>query len=662
MTHLDADRLDTAGPPAANPPGAAPEAGAFPDGGQPDTGLPDGGPPGTGLPDGSECDTRNDGAEHMGMEEWITHISDGNVGRITPHGPLFARPPRRLKAARSTFVPTLRVRDKVVIGLLAASWAACFAEFWLWWLQPGHRVGWTGLILTSLLLLYLTCQATYFLIAIARLPRVAPSMEIPRLRLAIAVTRAPSEPWAMARSTLQAMLAQDFPYAYHVWLCDEDPSAEIHQWCRANGVRVSSRRGIPEYNRTTWPRRTKCKEGNLAYFYDHWGYWNYDVVVQLDCDHRPHATYLTEVVRPFADEAIGYVAAPSICDANAATSWAARGRLYREAPFHGPFQLGHAHRLAPVCIGSHYGVRTRALRDIGGLGPDLAEDFTTTFLFNSAGWEGAFAIDAEAHGYGPMTFDDMVTQEYQWSRSLVAMMFGMIPRHMHRMRMRLRVRFTIVLIYYPLLALGALAGVVLPAAAAVTGQVWVSVNYLAFLGHFWAMTVWLILLLLYLRRRGLLRPHTAPVWSWELWLFALARWPFVAWGVLGAIIQETFRRPIYFKVTPKDRSGEELLSKRLILPYVGIATGLSAAAIVGELTGPAAGYVFLCILGALAYSVVSIAVAVLHVREASLAAGTPLRSAFATASRPLLISATPLFPLALAVMIYPPYAVAVISW
>ena len=87
---------------------------------------------------------------------------------------------------------------------------------------------------------------------------------------------------------------------------------------------VATRNGREEYHRTTWPRRTKCKEGNLAYFYDHWGYRNYDVVAQLDCDHRPSRSYLTEVVRPFSDPAIGYVSAPSVCDTNASTSWSAR--------------------------------------------------------------------------------------------------------------------------------------------------------------------------------------------------------------------------------------------------------------------------------------------------------------------------------------------------
>ena len=43
------------------------------------------------------------------------------------------------------------------------------------------------------------------------------------------------------------------------------------------------------------------------------------------------------------------------------------------------------HGLAPSCIGSHYAVRTHALKTIGGIGPELAEDFSTSFLLTSAG-------------------------------------------------------------------------------------------------------------------------------------------------------------------------------------------------------------------------------------------------------------------------------------
>ena len=75
------------------------------------------------------------------------------------------------------------------------------------------------------------------------------------------------------------------------------------------------------------------------------------------------------------------------------------------------------------------------------------------------------------------------------------------------------------------------AGLALPPIAAVTGLPWINVNYASFLGHYWALSVWMILLIALVRRHGLLRPAKAPILSWESWLFALARWPFVAWGV-----------------------------------------------------------------------------------------------------------------------------------
>ena len=515
--------------------------------------------------------------------------------------------------------------------------------------------------MNSLLLLYLTVVPAYFLYAVARLRRVDPTIPVPRLRVAMVVTRAPSEDWSLARTTLEAMLGQDYPLPYDVWLCDEDPDERIRGWCRTNGVRVSSRKGVPEYHRDTWPRRTRCKEGNLAFFYDHWGYWNYDVVVQLDCDHVPRPGYLTAMVRPFSDAAIGYVAAPSVCDANADSFWSARGRLYREATWHGAFQLGHNGGLGPVCIGSHYAVRTRALRDIGGLGPELAEDFSTTFLLTSAGWQGAFAIDAEAHGDGPITFADMVTQEFQWSRSLTTMLLDLLPDHLGRLRGVLRLRFVYALAYYPLLAVTVTAGLVLAPIAAVTGRPWVSVNYLEFVLHMSALSVWSLLLTLLLRHRGLLRPQTAPLVSWESALFTVARWPYVALGVLAAVRGEG-RKPITFKVTPKARRELVPLPIRLTAPYLVITLVLSGAALTGEATNTAAGYVFLCVLGALCYSVVSVAVPVLHIVEAARDARIPVPDAAGTAPVALLAGLSTVVPLALAVARYPDYAIRMFGW
>ncbi|MFJ7983894.1 glycosyltransferase family 2 protein [Streptomyces sp. NPDC096351] len=598
--------------------------------------------------------------ERLGRE--IKALSYGRVASIGPDGPVLARPARGLVPRRTSFVKAFAPFDRFLVALLSLGWAACLVWFWAWWLEPSHRIGLLGLIVNSALLLYLTYLPVHFLVALIRMRRFDPAVEVPEVRTAFVVTRAPSEGWDIARTTLEAMLDQRFPYPYDVWLCDEDPTEEITAWCRAHGVAVSCRYGRADYHRAEWPRRTRCKEGNLAFFYDHWGYERYDVVAQLDCDHVPGPHYLSEVVRPFADPSVGYVAAPSVCDSNAGQSWAARGRLQREAMFHGPVQLGHSGGLAPVCIGSHYAVRTRALRDIGGLGPELAEDFSTTFLLTSAGWQGAFAIDAEAHGEGPITFGAMITQEFQWSRSLAVMLLGMLPRHLGRMPLKLRIRFAAALLYYPLLAVATVMGVLLPPIAAITGAPWINVNYLEFLAHFWSMSVWLILLTLLCRRRGLLRPADSPILSWEIWLFGLSRWPYVAWGVLAAVTQKVRPRQITFKVTPKKRDGLEPLPLRTVAPYLVITLFLSGAALVGQFTGPAVGYVFLCILGSASYAVVTLAVGALHTRETARATGVPAFRALRTAAVPLTAGLLCLIPLALAIAVFPTYLTGFYAW
>jgi cellulose synthase (UDP-forming) len=586
-----------------------------------------------------------------GPAEW------SGVVALTASGPVLAgRRAPVIKTRRETFIRTLSRADSVVVGTLTLAWVVAFAAFWAWWLQPEHKVGWAGLILNSVLLFYLSYLPSYFLVVVNRLRRVDPKLSVPALRTAFVVTKAPSEPWSVASKTLLAMLDQRFPHSYDVWLCDEDPTPEVMAWCAERGVRVSTRRGVADYHQQQWPRRTRCKEGNLAYFYDQVGYRDYDVVAQLDCDHVPAPTYLAEMVRPFADPAIGYVAAPSVNDSNASASWSARGRLHREATFHGPVQLGHSDGLAPSCIGSHYTVRTQALKTIGGIGPELAEDFSTAFLLTSAGWKSAFAYTAEAHGEGPHTFAAMVTQEFQWSRSLVMLSMDMLPHHLGRLSWPLRIRFLFALSYYPLLFITTVAGLALPVIAAVSGTAWVNVNYFEFIARWMAMNVCMLAITLFIRRRGLLRPPEAPIISWENWLYAFARWPFIAWGVIAAILQKIRPRPLSFRVTPKTTGGLEPLPARLVLPYGIISAVLSSAALVGEATTAAYGYVFLCVLGATCYGTVTVAVPLLHAREAARNASVAFAAAVrTTVGTPLVIAAAVVAPVLLAAATYPSY-------
>lgn len=62
-------------------------------------------------------------------------------------------------------------------------------------------------------------------------------------------------------------------------------------------------------------------------------------------------------------------------------------------------------------------------------------------------------------------------------------------------------------------------------------------------------------------------------------------------------------RPVTFKVTPKASGGLERFPLRLTMPYVVISGVSAVAAIIGEATNNAAGYVFLCVAAATTYVV-----------------------------------------------------------
>jgi len=522
---------------------------------------------------------------------------------------------RRRRADRHLVIPITR-GQRARLATLIVSWVLCTIWAWTWWLAPAHASTPAALIINSgLLAIETLVLPVWFYFWIWRIRRPNPSLQPPDVRTAMVVTKAPSEPWAIVRETLEAMLAQDFPAPYDVWLADEDPDPATMAWCVAHDVLVSTRKGIAEYHRPSWPRRTRCKEGNLAYFYDMWGYELYDVVAQLDADHVPTRSYLRRIVTPFRDPLVGYVAAPSICDRNAGRSWAARGRLYAEALLHGPTQAGHSGGYAPSCIGSHYAVRTSALLEIGGLGPELAEDFTTTLMMSSHGWQGVFAVDAEAHGDGPETFADCMTQEFQWSRSMMNVLLGVSRRYRSGLSRQAKIRLTFCLWWYPLFGGLMLASVLIPIVAIVSRTPFMRMSLGAFYLHFAPAMFVLLASVLWLRILDWLRPRTARVISWEMALFQIVRWPWALFGCLHAIAGRIAGREFAFKVTPKGREGVSPLPMRVVAPYVVIALISAAPALLGVDAGPAHGYYTLAMINVVLYIGAALIILGLHVYE-----------------------------------------------
>jgi len=458
------------------------------------------------------------------------------------------------------------------------------------------------------------------------------------------VTKVPSEPWPMVRHTLIAMLEQ--PYPHDTWLADEDPSPETIAWCAAHGVSISTRRGCPGYHRTDWPRRRRCKEGNLAYFYDHYGYKLYDFVVQLDADHVPDPTYLEEMLRPFADPTIGYVSAPSICDRNAASSWSARSRLYAEGMLHGGLQVGYNGGFAPLCFGSHYAVRTQALKEIGGLGPELAEDHSTTLLMNAHGWRGVHAVNAIAHGDGPETFADLATQEFQWSRSLTTILLRYSPRCLSRLPWRLKFQFLFSQIWYALFSVMMAVSYTLPLIAILNDRSMVNVAYLDFFVRFQLVTAILMTMGFWWHSNGWARPKDAKAFSWESAVFLMARWPWSLLGVVAGAVNVLSGKEADFRITPKASGARPKVPFQAVLPYLVLSI-CSSCCVISTNAEAVPGYYVFAGINAIFYALVLVVILAMHWlegRPAGQAAGGRVLEPFrlANCTRPL-VAASALF-------------------
>ncbi|EIM29977.1 glycosyltransferase family 2 protein [Microvirga lotononidis] len=511
-------------------------------------------------------------------------------------------------------VPLFTGYRKAGYWMLAAIWLATLVYFWEWWLRPEHNIGTIRYTVTTLTLAWLTLLPLYFVFIFlnGRMPNAA--RPAPRdHRVAMVVTKAPSEPFPIVKETLEAMLRQTYPH--DAWLADEDPTPETIAWCAAHGVRISTRKGRNDYHRVTWPRRTRCKEGNLAFFYDHFGYENYDFVAQLDADHVPDETYLEEMLRPFGDPHVGYVSAPSICDRNASGSWSARGRLYVEAMLHGALQAGYNGGLAPLCIGSHYAVRTKALKEIGGLGPELAEDHSTTLFMNAYGWRGVHAVNAIAHGDGPQTFADMVTQEFQWSRSLMMILLEYTPGLLHGMPWRLKLQFLFCQLWYPLFSLVMPLMFVMPIVALVLDANIVGVTYPEFMLHFGVGTLALVLIVATLARSGWGRPADGKVLSWEGTLFLFARWPWSLLGTAAAVRDWWTGTIVEFRVTPKGTAETPPLPTRVVLPYALLSLASGLPALLLDHRESSAGFYVFTIVNCVLYAILTVTILVRHCTE-----------------------------------------------
>ncbi len=502
---------------------------------------------------------------------------------------------------------------------LVLLWGGTLIWFWTWWLQSTHVVTVVGLLITSYVAAYQTIIPGWFYWFAGRAKKPNMNLPFPKGRVAIMTTKVPSEPNEMMYHTLSAMLAQKYPGRFDVWLAAEESRQDnpaLYAWCETHHVGVTCRKGIPEFNRKTYPGQAKTKEGNTLSWYEMVGYKNYDYVVQLDADHSPaNSDYLHQMIAPFINPKVGLVAAPSMNDANYDESWAVRGRVNAETTFHGLMQAGYAADGCAMGIGSHYAVRTAALKAAGGPGPTRAEDASTTLFINVAGYDSVFSMDALAHGEGPGSFGAVATQEVDWSSSLTRILLEWMPKVFHKLPLRKKIIFLFSQGWYPLYGSIMLVGIILPTIAMLTKTPWMSMNYLDFLWRWWMLIICCILPIWFIKAHGWFRPSNAPLISWEAIAFQMVRWPWVVigciWGAIGALFKTSYT----FHITPKGANKERPLGFTSIVPYLGIVLLVGWAIMMIGSAGKAEGYRFLALLDVAMYTAALLIIVLRHYKE-----------------------------------------------
>jgi len=227
----------------------------------------------------------------------------------------------------------------------------------------------------------------------------------------------------------------------------------------------------------------------------------------------------------------------------------------------------------PCCIGSHYSVRTAALHQIGGVGPELDEDFSTSLNMTACGWKGVFAMDAIAHGDGPATFEDAMRQEYQWSRSAILILLLYLGPQWRLPFMSLQERFSVVMffLFWVKRSLYPFASLIIVTLAA-CGVTVATFRWQAMLVLVLIPTVPQLLNFCFFRYLGVLRPANARPISYEAILHSLCQPLWIAYGCLHGALGALAGLHFDIKVTPKGPGGMRLLSPTLVLPLLSLST------------------------------------------------------------------------------------------
>lgn len=235
----------------------------------------------------------------------------------------------------------------------------------------------------------------------------APVTEVPDGMHVAVLIPTYDEPAEVLAPTIAAACALE--PAHQTWVLDDGDRPWVEEICAAYGARYVRREEHLHAKAGNLNNALRLMEEEAAAGAD-----EIDILAVLDCDHVPLPTFLTATLGWFTDPDVGLVQGPqSFHNAGAFDDDGVNGE---QGLFFNVLMAARNHSEAgPFWCGSTALVRTRALREIGGVSTDtIVEDMHTTLGLLKAGWRTAYHHQTLALGLAPTTAEQYLVQRRRW--------------------------------------------------------------------------------------------------------------------------------------------------------------------------------------------------------------------------------------------------------
>jgi hypothetical protein len=154
----------------------------------------------------------------------------------------------------------------------------------------------------------------------------------------------------------------------------------------------------------------------------------------------------------------------------------------------------------------------------------------------------------------------------------------------------------------------------LPTVGVLTGHTWGNASLAGFYLRLMPCSLLLVAMQSWLRRSAVLRPVDARIFSVDVFLFQMVRWPWATFGFLIGMVEGLRKPTTEFKVTPKGKRTASPLGLSMVAPPLILSAMPAVALVFAPAPEATLGLYIIAVIQFLSYLAVAALVVALHVR------------------------------------------------